>query len=220
MWTNAYAYTTQGDAAALSGARPALLHGLGWRFTYASTTTSYTATQAWEIQQVEGVTPSITGAQRSTYGWEWRTYGTGVEEFAVGTIRGITSEDRQYFAVGDNLGGIRALQSSDDAVEILHTVQPDVTLNEEDEPGLLPAAALKYLRYGTLKRALQHPGPGQNVNLAMHYSQRQTQGVKFLMKLANLGFLDRVYVRKGADSEDVSGRLPYVRLPANYPSTW
>ncbi len=220
VWTNAYAYTTQGDAATLTGASSALLHGIGWRFTYASTTTSYDGTQAWEIEQVEGDTPSTAGARRSTYGWEWRVYGTGVEEFAVGTIRSITSEDRQYFALGDNLGGLRALQSSDDAVEILHTVQPDVTLSEEEEPGLIPPAALKYLRYGTLKRALQHPGPGQNVELAMHYSQRQAQGAKFLARLADLGFLDRVHVRKGADAEDASGRLPYVRLPANFPATW
>lgn len=219
VWDNAYAYTTQGDAATLSGSTLTLLNGLGWRVTFASTTTSFTASQAWEIQQVEGAVPSTVGELRSTYGWEWRTYGTGVEEFAVGTIRSITSEDRQYFALGDNLGGIRAVQSSDDAVEILHTVIADVDLGEDDEPGLLPPQALKYLRYNTLKRALQHPGPGQNAALATHYSQRQLLGVKMLAKLSDLGSLDRVHVRKSVDSEDASGRLPYVRLPANFPST-
>jgi len=218
VWTNDYAYATNGDRYTLDHAVPALLTGLGWRFTFASLTTAYDSTQQWELEQVQGTVPTTVGRLRGTFGWE-RLFGVTLEEFAVGTIRGITSEDRQYFAVGDTTGGIRALQSSEDSVEILHTVVPDVDLGEDDEPGLVPACAMKYLRYGALKRALQHPGPGQNPKIATHYSQREQLGIKFLTKLADLGYYDRVHVRASVDGED-STRLPYARLPSNYPSVW
>lgn len=216
---NAYAYTGGGDTIRTAGVQASPFTGLGWRFTFSSTTVSYTAVQHWEIEQVNGATPSTTGTTRSTYSWEALRFVGTIEEFGVGTIRGITSEDRQYFAVGDNTGGVRFLSSSDDSVEILHTVYPDIELTEDDETGLLPVAAQKYIRYGTLKRALLRTGPGQNAELAKHYADREMQGVKFLKRLADLGAMDRVHVREDADT-DTSGRPPYVRLPSNYPSVY
>lgn len=216
--TNAYAWTTRGDSDTLKKATTALLTGLGWRWSKTSTTTSYEASQTWEIEQVEGSTPSTTGALRGTFGWEQQHTGT-VIQFGVGTIRGITSEDRQYFAVGDNLGGIRALASSEDAIEVLHTVIPQIDLTEDDVPSLIPAPMQKYLRIYTLKRAFGRRGPGQRPDLAIHYDQRFEMGVKAMKKLGYLAATDQVWVRQGTD-ESASPRMPYVRLPAEFESVW
>ena len=140
--------------------------------------------------------------------------------FGVGTIRSIESEDRQYWAQNPSniaafYGGIRQFQSSDDALEIWHTVVPRVDLTDTDTPDLLPVQAHKYLRFFVLSKAFGRQGPAMNIQMADLYTAMFERGIQTWKRLTNLAKEDQILGREMA--EDSRGaRLPLVRLPANY----
>ena len=140
--------------------------------------------------------------------------------FGVGTIRSIESADRQYWAQNASnsaafYGGIRQFQSSDDALEIWHTVVPRVELTEQDTPDLLPDQAHKYLRFYVLSKAFGRQGPGMNLQLSGLYQAQFDRGVNTWSKLTNVAKEDQTVQREMVD--DVRRhRVPLVRLPANF----
>ena len=140
--------------------------------------------------------------------------------FGVGTIRSIESEDRQYWAQNASnsaafYGGVRQLQSSDDALEIWHTVIPRVELTAYDTPDLLPAQAYKYLRYFTLAKAFGRQGPGMNIQLSTLYKGQYDRGVQTWSRLTNIAKEDQILGREMAEDAR-SARMPLVRLPASF----
>jgi hypothetical protein len=219
---NAYGYTTSGDGQVLDLAANALLSGLGWRFTRDTTSSgSKFATHIWEKELLEGSTTfSSSPGYVCTYSWEYLMVNQTPPSFGVGTIRSIESEDRQYWAQNASnsaafYGGIRQFQSSDDALEIWHTVVPRVDLTENDTPDLLPSQAHKYLRFFALAKAFGRQGPGMNLQLAGLYMAQFDRGVAAWKKLTNLAKEDQILGREMASGER-SARLPLVRLPANF----
>lgn len=220
--SNAYAYCTSGDGQAIDLASAALLTGLGWRFTRnASDADSTFCTHAWEKELLEGSTTfSTSPGYVCTYHWEYVMLNMTPPAFGVGTIRSIESEDRQYWAQNASnsaafYGGIRQFQSSDDALEIWHTVIPRVELTENDTPDLLPAQAHKYLRFFTLAKAFGRQGPGMNLQLSSLYKGQYDRGVNTWRKLTNIAKEDQILGREMA-SGGPSARMPLVRLPANF----
>lgn len=218
--SNDYAYTTSGDGQALDLAGAKLLAGLGWRFTQSASDSSHTfCTHTWEKELLEGSTTfSTSPGYVCTYAWEYLMLGQTPPSFGVGTIRSIESEDRQYWAQNASnsaayYGGIRQFQSSDDALEIWHTVVPRVALTGNDTPDLLPAQAHKYLRYFTLHKSFERQGPGMNLELSGLYKTMFDRGVQSWKRLTNLAKEDQILGREMA--EDTRGtRMPLVRLPA------
>jgi len=74
----------------------------------------------------------------------------------------------------------------------------------------------KYLRYFTLARAFGVEGEGKRPDLSQHYMERFDRGVKFMMRLADVAFHDRVYQRQDVEMTRRT-RPPRVRLPSTYP---
>lgn len=220
--SNAYGYTSSGDGQALDLATSSLLTGLGWRFTLAGSNAAATfCTHAWEKELVEGSTTfSSSPGYVCTYHWEYIFLNQTPPAFGVGTIRSIESEDRQYWAQNASnsaafYGGIRQFQSSDEALEVWHTVVPRVDLGENDTPDLLPSQAHKYLRYFVLAKAFGRQGPGMQLALSQLYMSQFDRGVKTWKRLTNVAKDDMTMQR-----EAVAGvgrtRLPLVRLPATF----
>ena len=223
---NGYAYTTSGDSQALTLSNPRLLSGVGSRVTRkASDSATSFCMQTWEEDTVEAASTIRTGGTIGTYRWEYLQHGADAVSFGVGTIRSITSADRWYWAqnqgmsTNNMLGIVRGFASSEDAVEVTEVVVPDVDLQEEDSPDLLPTQAQKYLRFYVLSRAFGRTGPGQNFKLAGHYEQRFERGVQFFKKLADVAYKDHVYTREMADDRDPS-RVSFVRFPSTFESVW
>jgi hypothetical protein len=216
--SNSYAYATSGDGQALALAPSALLTGLGWRFTRDS---SKFCTHIWEEELLEGSsTFSSSTGYACTYHWEAAMLNQTLPVFGVGTIRSISSPDRQYWAQNASTsaafyGGVRQFQSSEDALEIWHTVIPREDLTLTDTPDLLPTQAEKYLRYFVWARAFGRSGPAQNLAMSEHYSQRFEMGVGTWAKLTNVAKEDQLFAREQADGEDPR-RVPLVRLPSNF----
>lgn len=219
---NAYGYTTSGDGEALRLATSALLSGLGWQFTLAASDADFTyCTHIWERELVEGSTTfTESPGYVCTYHWEAIMQNQEPPVFGVGTIRSIESEDRQYWAQNASnsaafYGGIRQFQSSEDALEIWHTVVPRVDLTEQDTPDLLPAQAHKYLRFFVLAKAFGRQGPAMNLQLSSLYQAQFEKGVSTWAKLTNLAKDDQILGREMVDDVRRT-RVPLVRLPANY----
>jgi hypothetical protein len=219
---NAYGYTDSGTGQALALSPTALISGLGWRYTRAASDSDNSfCAHVWEEELVEGSsTFSSSPGYICTYHWEASFLNQTLPVFGVGTIRSITSPDRQYWAQNASTsaafyGGIRQFQSGEDALEIWHTVVPRETLQLTDTPDLLPTQAEKYLRYFVLSRAFGRSGPANNAQLAAHYLQRFDQGVATWTKLTNVAKEDQVIVRETADGSGPR-RVPLVRLPANF----
>jgi len=217
--TNAYGYTTSGDSDHLVNTTPAVLSGMGWRFTKAAADTANGfGTQIWEKQQLDGDTLTA-GSTVGSYGWE-SEFGADEVSFGVGAIRGITSPDRQYLAIWSGtgqyqfIGGIRQFMSSDNALTAYETVLPDSDLMESDTPEMIPGRLQKYLRYYVLHRAFGRIGEGQNPELALHYLQRYMRGVVLLQKLADVAHKDRIYVKDPVAEVDM--RPSRVRLPSTF----
>jgi len=213
-----YTYTASGDV-------PNPLNGFGWRFTYPSTVTSKMCVHQWEQQWLDGLTMTDSPTSgRGTQGWESQ-HGIAVTEFGVGFMRGLTSPDRQYLGYGQGLelydyyGGVRSFSSSDNALEILVAQVPTTTLAEDDYPLLLPEQTQKYLRHFVWSRAFGRQGPAMIPKLSAHYRTRFIGGVMFMKELTNAAAADSVKVKDSAAGNG-SSRPPYVRLPANFESTW
>jgi hypothetical protein len=212
---NSYAYMSPADSQAGSS-------GLGWRFTKASADGEYFAAHTWEKELVDGETtftdsPAIIG----TYSWESALGAENVQNFAVGTVRGANSPDRQYLPIHLDptpqrlVGVVRDWKSSTDTVQVLQTVLPDRDLAETDTPSLLPAQMLKYIRYYILSRAFGRQGEGHNSIMAAHYERRFRQGAEKFNHLSALTNRDVVYAREPA--KQGRGRVPRPRLPAHFP---
>lgn len=219
---NAFAYSSQGDGHALSQSPTVLRAGLGYRFT------SDPANKAlgfsvfgWEIQQLDGDT--ITALTAPTYVgmYTWESVFTSVSiDFALGSIRGISSEDRQYLPmISDStaiplIGGIRDWRSSADNVMVLEQVVPSLDITETESPALLPTPINKYLRYYVLSRAFGRDGEGFNQDMSEHYDQRFKRGVRFMTRLNDVAYADRTYRRQ--DQVTPRDRPPLVRLPPQF----
>lgn len=219
---NAYAFTSSGDGQSLDLATTALLTGLGWRFTTATSSTgSKFVVHAWEKELLEGSTTfSTSPGYVGTYHWEYVMLNQTPPAFGVGTIRSIESEDRQYWAQNASnsagfCGSIRQFHSSDDALEIWHTVVPRVDLTDNDTPDLLPAQAHKYLRYFVLAKAFGRQGPGMQLGLSQLYMSQFERGVKTWSRLTNLAKDDQ-YMQRDTVEQGGRGRMPLVRLPATF----
>ena len=219
---NAFGYTTSGDGQALDLSGSVLLSGLGWRFTREAGDSDHTfCTHIWEEELLEGSTTfSTSPGYVCTYHWEYVMLNMTPPSFGVGTIRSIESEDRQYWAQNASnsaafYGGIRQFQSSDDALEIWHTVVPRVDLTLNDTPDLLPAQAHKYLRFFTLAKAFGRQGPGMNLELSGLYKAQFDRGVTTWARLTNIAKEDQILGREMAE-DTRSARLPFVRLPATF----
>lgn len=215
--------TTAGPLPTNTG-HPVLPSGMGWRFTQAATDTSRSfVTQPWEAQVVQGATSFPAGGTVGTYGWE-AIFGAPTLEFGVGTIRSMVSPDRQYWGVQSGIdtyglcGGLRDLRSSENALQVWHSVAQEVDLVESDTPDLIPAPMQKYCRYFALAKAYGRPGEGQQLALSLHYTERYDRGVKVLKKLTDQANKDRVWRRQ--DDSGFRGRTPLVRLPSNFERTF
>jgi len=220
---NAYAYMTSGDAHGLTEADPALMRGLGWRASRATDTAGTYAIQPWEVQVVDGESEFTDGEDDGygTFTWELE-FGAPSVVLGVGTIRGVTSDDRQYWPVFSDAqptllcGRVGDWGSSDDSVLALEVVTPDLDLLETDTPALIPGPMQKYLRYFVLSRAFGRPGEGRSPVLADHYARRFNRGVAFFQRLGDVARKDRQYQREEATGAD-RRRPPRVRLPAEFP---
>jgi hypothetical protein len=97
-------------------------------------------------------------------------------------------------------------------------VTPDLDVQEDDTPALIPAPMQKYLRFFVLSRAFGRPGEGRNPILADHYDRRFQRGVKLLQRFGDVARKDRQFQREqGSGSVTRPAR---VRLPAEFPSVW
>jgi hypothetical protein len=221
---NAYAYTTSGDADALTRAATPLLAGLGARITTAaSTPANGFGTQEWEAEHLNGATSFTTGVQRSSYTWEHQ-HGAAVLVLATGAVRAVTSEDRQYLGVASDPTAVRMAgraldwRSSADSLAVVEVIVPDADLGEADIPTLIPSQLQKYLRFYVQARAFGRPGEGHSTILADHYQRRFMQGVALFTRLADIAHRDRVYQREMVTPP--SRRIPRVSLPSEFPAVF
>lgn len=214
-----YASTTSGD---FTGRL--LLDGPGVRITTAAVDTSEGfGTQKWEAEFLDGKTTFTAGVTVGTYAWE-SEYGAAAITLALGTIRSVVSEDRQYLGVSSDpsvesmLGRVLDWRSSDDALLVVEIIVPDTALAETDVPALIPAPMGKYLRYYVLARAFGRAGEGHSTILADHFLRRFLRGVAVMRRLADVAHKDRVYQRE--EVAPSSRRVARVDLPSEFPSAW
>ena len=219
---NGFAYTHSGDVDHAEVSQ--ILTGFGWRFTLDSEDTDYYTTQIWEKEMQDGETTFTAGETAVTASWEAVFAGIDEIDFSLGTIRQITSPDRQYVpAMTESgqyglVGSIREWKSSEDALLFHQVVIPTVELTEADTPGLIPQQLSKYCRFYALSRAFGRAGEGQNMTMAQIYDLKFQRGVRLFKRLGNVAFKDMVYVRQDVDPQN--GRPPRVRLPSTYERQW
>lgn len=219
---NAYAYATQGDKDGLVRSTTVLLSGMGYRFTDepANKTMGFVVFP-WEIEHLDGTTNTThtTGSPAGMFPWEM-AFGAASITFGVGTVRGLTSPDRQYWPMVTDatplalVGGIRDWRSSEDNLMALEVVVPSMDLTEEDAPVLIPTPLQKYLRFYVLSRAFGREGEAQNVQLAQHYDQRFQRGCQLLKRFGDSAHADRTYRRQAPAIS--RSRPPLVRLPSQF----
>lgn len=224
--SNSYAYATQGDKDGLVNETPALLSGMGYRFTDDPDDKSLGfAVFSWEIQHLDGdtVTTLTTGGTIGMFPWE-NEAGAEYLTFALGGIRGIVSPDRQYMPMVSEAaplalcGGVRDWRSSADNLMALEVVVPPTDLVESDTAVLIPEPLQKYLRYYTLARAFGREGEGQRPDMAQHYDARFQRGVNLLKRFGDSAQADRTFRRQ--DDKLNRFRPPYVQLPPEYERVW
>lgn len=194
------------------------LQGLGIRFT--SISSPYFYTQAWEAEQLAGATVSATGAILGTFSWEV-LFGAAVASQTCGVVRQVTTADRQYLGMCDAstgrfVGCPREWHSMDDSITVLQSYTPAFNLDVGDMPELVSGQLMKYVRYYVLSRAFGRQGEGYQPQLAGHYSQRYTLGVRLMQRLLDVAHKDRDWTRQPFATGPV--RPPYVRFPSNFPS--
>lgn len=213
---NDYAYATAADSGYLTG--------LGWRFTFHDNTTDFDCTFEWEKEMLEGETTFTAATYGAfTYAWETEFLGLDIQSFAVGTVRAISSPDRQYIPMAYDTGElalygtVREFQSSADAISVLETIFHTRDLDENDAPGLVPERLTKYIRCYVWAMAFGREGEGQRLDMAKHYLDRFDAGVQFFKTLGDLTARDRVYQRS-VEALNVRREPGFPRLPATYPS--
>lgn len=221
---NSFAYTTSGEAQALT-AYPALAPaGVGVRLTTATDTAGAFATFPWEVQHVDGdtVTTQTTGSPVGTTLFEQTQHGAVSRPLGLGTIRRVSAPDREYWpvitdATGEPLCGVvRVWGSSEDALLALEVVVPATDLAEADTPALIPAPLGKYLRAYICYRAFDRPGEGHASFLADLYRRQFDRGVALLTRLGQVAREDQVYQREPVAVSGGGRRPPRVRFPSNF----
>ena len=180
-------------------------------------------TQEWEVEQLDGVTtPSNVGELRGTFYFEheFTLIGATVPTLYMGTVRTISSPDRQYFPIQESTEGgytgiARAWRASSLAVTVdeVYTLQREI--GKDESPGLLPRQALKYLRYYVLAKCFGRQGEGSNPGLAKHYMARYEVGWRHFQRLRDLAYRDRDWQRQPAGM--LTARPGRVRFPSNFP---
>lgn len=171
-------------------------------------------TTSAEVYQLEahdsGMARSLTGS---------RTYEVASETSgalsAAGTIRGVDSGNRQYFATGTPTGIIREWKSSVGNLLIIYTELPDAENIAEDTELPIPQPLQKYMRYFALYTIFNHPGELYEPNMAEHYNQRFGRGVRLFRRMGRVLNQDESY-RRDANFRG-SRRRGLPRLPSNYP---
>jgi len=196
------------------------IEAFGWRFTQAAATVSNGfAVFIWEKEHLDGETTFTDSGTITPYPWLGEALGITRILFGLGSVRSMSSSERQYLATGaqhtGSFGTIRNWQSSANSLSITHVVVPETLLSEADTTTLLPAQMNKYLRYYTFSRAFGRQGEGQQPILAAHYESRFQRGVVFLKRLADLSHKDKTIIREPLRFE--SRRPPRVRFPSTFP---
>ena len=198
------------------------ISGLGWRFTTpAASESNGFAVHNWEKQILDGATANLTSVTIGTYRWEQDFGAKNTVAFRVGTVRRISSPDRQYMPVylgptGQRLLGTpRDFKSSTDMVQVLQVVIPNGELAEADSPDLIPSQMLKYLRFYVLSRAFGRQGEGHNGILAAHYDRRFRDGAKKFNRIGMLAHRDIDFSRQPLRPERTTPPAP--KLPPEFP---
>jgi hypothetical protein len=190
-----------------------LLMGLGWRFTQ-DAVNGFHCTFAWEAEMQAGQSSNLTTSSTiGTYAWE-AMHGAASVTFALGTVRGVESAERQYWpqqAWAPALGVVRHWASSVGNVLAWHVLIPDAPLLETDIPAMVPGPLQKYLRYYTLARVFGREGEGYHPALAAHWQQRWMRGPALLQRLGDSAHAARTWQRQAYPGTRASGaRLPHL----------
>lgn len=83
-------------------------------------------------------------------------------------------------------------------------------------PFEIPDHYVKYVRWYALARMLEHPGPGQDMELAAWYQARWTDGIQRMITRRNALQSQRKYVMGGTGSSVLGKAPPKARLPWTY----
>ena len=218
-----YASTVYGhadDQVSLTNFHPDGLPVFGVRMTrYRTTDRATLATQPWEVDFLNVATLRA-GATASTGYFEGQLGYAPVIDLGLGTWRMVTSPDRQYLPIIEDqtTGVLRGrpveVNSDKDCAMALEVVLPDVELDAQGSPALIPPQLEKYICWYMLGKAFARIGEGHNAILADHYMRRFRRGVEMLTRLIDVAHKDRVMAREPA--VPVDGRPPRVRLPSTF----
>lgn len=208
----AYAFTDAGDTTTTNG-----LGGPGVKIT--TEAGAYEAAYAWEVQHIDGDTPTAVTTYTMTAEWEY-LYVAGTARSVDGYgVPGTVIGERQYYPVvtpagSPPLGTLVAAASAVDNLLVDYVVAAP-TLAADDAVPLLPAACDKYLRAYILTRAYGREGEGKNPVLAAYHEQRWEMGVTLMKRLGQYAQAARTYQR---DRPTPTSRTPLrPQLPSNYP---
>mgnify|MGYP001608696454 CR=1 FL=1 len=196
------------------------ISGFGRRLTLAASNPSNGfATQAWEIEQLNGATVATVGTLRGAFWWE-ALHGTTFSFPPLGAVRSVSSPDRQYMPIVDGMalalyGSAREWHSSALAVTVTEIFVAPLELTEDDSAALIPTQMLKYLRYYVLGFALGRQGEGYRPDVATHYLSRYELGMRAMMRSHDVARKDRDYTREPVGGRSVTP--PRVRFPSNFP---
>jgi hypothetical protein len=197
------------------------LSGVGWRATTPATTPSDGfCLYAWEVDHLDGSTLTTGTTSAGTATFE-AAHGAAGMTLALGTIRQVSSPDRQYLGLPSDPSAVRCTgrivewRSSADSLFALEVVLPETTLQEYDVPVLIPQPLLKYIRYYVWARAFARPGEARIGILADHYARRFFRGVTLFQRLGTLSHRDRVFIRQPTVTR--AQRPPRVQLPPEFP---
>src|SRR3990167_3789903 len=191
--------------------------GLGYRFTSRTDDQTTEAVFSWELDELNDGTSTNTVQSDpvATHWWEDENY------LAVGTIRSVSSPDRQYTAAPyanakfSTLGIGRDFKSSIDAITVWEIIVSATELNEDDGLSLIPSRMGKYLKFYVLSRAFSRKGQGFRPDLAQHFTSLFQIGVGVLTRIGNPGFIDRNYARESV-VPTAGYRPPMVQLPPEF----
>jgi len=200
--------------------------GLGYRFTIKSAADTINAVWDWETDEIDNGTSTDTEESDpvGTQPWELVVDSSLDEDqfrLAMGLVRGVSSDDRQYLAAPyanaeySTLGAARDWKTSEDAITIWEIIVSATELTEGDGLSLIPSRFGKYIKFYVLSRAFSRKGRGFRADMASHFTALFQVGVARLSKIGNLGFIDRNFAREAVVVS--SGyRPPMVQLPPEF----
>ena len=132
----------------------------------------------------------------------------------LGMLRGIRSNDRQYWPRLERQGTLRGAVSSEGSILVHHVHSPS-ELAEESEVVGLPDRLEKRIRYHVLGMAFNRKGEGYNPNMAGHYDQRFQRAINLFRKLSSVTHRDKSFSRSSTGY--ARREVPRPQLPSNYP---